>query len=144
MLSGEPVRRLLLIGILTLVLALAGGIFFTTRETRKRGEKIWDHRVKRLLVNLAIPLVTGGIVCLMLLFRGQGGLVAPLTLVFYGLALVHASKYTLGEIRSLGLLEIVLGLIALQFPGYGLWFWAIGFGLLHIVYGIYIPLKERS
>lgn len=143
-LTAESLMQLLLIAVGTLVLAIGTGIYFTTRQTKKQNQKVWDIQTRRLLINLAIPLVTGGILCLMLLGKGYIGIVAPLTLVFYGLALVNASKYTLNEIRSLGMLEIVLGLIALQFIGYGLLFWALGFGVLHIVYGVIMQLKYKS
>ena len=82
-----------------------------------------------------IPLITGGLFCLALLYHGLAGLVAPATLVFYGLALVNASKYTLHDIRNVGYCEIVLGLASLFFLGYGLEVWVIGFGILHIIYG---------
>lgn len=134
-LTTDSLLQLLLIAAGTLILTIVIGIYFTTRETKKRNLKVWDQQTKRLLINLFIPLATGGILCLMLLFRGYIGLVAPLTLIFYGLALVNASKYTLNEIRSLGLIEIILGLIAMQYIGFGLLFWVIGFGVLHIVYG---------
>ncbi|MCC5932027.1 MAG: hypothetical protein JJU28_22470 [Cyclobacteriaceae bacterium] len=140
----EVLFRLLIIALFTLVIALATGIWFTTRETQKRNLKIWDAQTKRLLINLFIPLTTGGILCLMLFLKGFAGMAAPLTLVFYGLSLVNASKYTLDEIRSLGLLEIALGLLAFYFIGYGLIFWAIGFGILHIAYGLYMHLKYKS
>jgi len=144
MINHQTMAQLLIIAVITMVLSIGAVIFFTTRETRKRNQKIWDHQTRRLLINLAIPLFTGGILCLMLLFKGYIGLVAPLTLIFYGLALVNASKYTLNEIRSLGLLEIALGLIASYFIGFGLLFWSIGFGILHIAYGIAMHLKYRS
>lgn len=143
-LSSEALYRLLLIASLTLIIALITGIWFTTRETQKRNLKVWDTQTKRLLINLFIPLITGGVLCLMLIFKGFAGMAAPLTLVFYGLGLVNASKYTLDEIRSLGLLEIALGLVAFYFIGYGLLFWAIGFGILHIAYGGYMHLKYKS
>lgn len=143
-LSKESLSRLLIIALATLLLALGTGIYFTSRETKKRNLKIWDHQTKRLLINLAIPLFAGGIACLILLLHGFLGIVVPLTLIFYGLALVNASKYTLSEIRSLGLLQVVLGLLALQFIGYGLLFWTFGFGILHIVYGIVIPRRYTS
>jgi hypothetical protein len=143
-LSSEALYRLLLIASLTLIIALISGIWFTSRETRKRNLKVWDAQTKRLLINLFIPLITGGVLCLMLIFKGFAGMAAPLTLVFYGLSLVNASKYTLDEIRSLGLLEIALGLVAFYFIGYGLIFWAIGFGILHIAYGLYMYLKYKS
>lgn len=143
-LTNESLTQLLLIAVGTLALAVTTGIYFTTRETKKRNQKIWDIQTKRLLVNLAIPLITGGILCLMLLFKGYVGIVAPLTLIFYGLALVNASKYTLNEIRSLGLIQIVLGLIATHFIGFGLIFWAVGFGVLHIVYGSIMHWRYKS
>jgi hypothetical protein len=143
-LSTDSLIQLLSIGITTLVLAIGSTIYFTTRETKKRNQEIWDHQTKRLLINLFIPLLTGGIVCLMFLFKGNIGLIAPLMLIFYGLALVNASKYTLDVVRKLGLIEIVLGLIAMQFIGHGLLFWAIGFGIIHIVYGLIIHWKYSS
>jgi len=142
--SSANLWYILLIAVITLTAAIASGVYFTVRETRKQKLKVWDNQTKRLLINLIIPLITGGLVCLVLMFKGYFGLVPPLTLIFYGLALVNASKYTLKEIRSLGLLEIALGLISLQFIGFGLLFWAIGFGLLHIIYGIFIPYNKQA
>ena len=141
--TNESLTSLFLIALGTLILAAGTGIYFTTRETKKRNQRIWDIQTKRLLINLLIPLITGGILCLMLLFKGYIGMLAPLTLIFYGLALVNASKYTLNEIRSLGLIEIALGLIAMQFIGFGLLFWSIGFGVLHIVYGIIMQWRYK-
>jgi hypothetical protein len=142
--DADTLINLLFIAIVTIVFAVGTVIYFTTRETKKRNQKIWDHQNRRFLINLAIPLITGGILCLILLFKGYIGMMAPLTLIFYGLALVNASKYTLNEIRSLGLAEIALGLIASHFIGYGLLFWSIGFGLLHIAYGTVMQLKHGS
>lgn len=142
--TTESLATLLLIAIATVVLSIVTVIYFTTKETKKRNQKIWDHQTKRLLINLLIPLITGGILCLMLLFKGYIGIVAPLTLIFYGLALINASKYTLNEIRSLGIIQIALGLIATHFIGFGLLFWAVGFGILHIAYGVVMHLRYRS
>lgn len=142
-LDASTVSTLLSIAAGTLILAAVSVIFFTRQKARKAGQQIWSVHVQRLLINLAIPLVTGGILCLMLLMKGYIGLIAPLTLLFYGLALVQASKYTMDTIRSLGILQIILGLTATWFIGYGLLFWAAGFGLLHIVYGIYMHIVYR-
>ena len=135
--------RLMWIGGLILVGAVAAGILFTRNTAKRNQQKLWDHPSKRLLVNLAIPIVSGGIFCVILLLKGNLEWIAPLTLVFYGLALINASKYTVGGIRSLGFAEIVLGLLAACFTGYGIWFWAVGFGVLHIVYGLVMQLKYK-
>lgn len=121
-------------GLVVLMLALSAGVYFTTRRARKNGQNIWDSTTKRLLINLAIPLITGGLFCLALLIHAPI-LIAPATLIFYGLALVNASKYTLDDVRYLGYSQIMIGLAACLFAGFGLLFWATGFGLMHIVYG---------
>lgn len=132
---------LLLDALLVLVLALSGGIYFTTRRARQKGQEVWNNLTKRVLINLAIPLVTGGVFCIALLYHGHAGWIAPATLLFYGLSLVNASKYTLEDLRYLGLSEIGLGLLASFFLGYGLEFWTIGFGFLHIFYGLRMYLR---
>jgi hypothetical protein len=139
--SSGLILRLVGIASGVLVLSILSGIVFTTRKARRQGQKLWHAQHIRLIINFSIPLVTGGILCLILLSRGFVGLVAPLTLVFYGMALVHASKYTLNDIRTLGLIEIGLGLLATFFIGYGLVFWAVGFGVAHIIYGIFMQMK---
>lgn len=126
---------ILLVGIITLILALSAGVLFTARNAKRKGLPYWDNSGKRMVINLFIPLVSGGLFCLALLYHKQIYLIAPVTLIFYGLALVNASKYTIDDIRYLGICEIVLGLMASVFIGYGLIFWAIGFGILHIIYG---------
>lgn len=132
---------LALIGIITLAAAVLTGIILTIRKAKKHNEKIWDPTSRRLIANFAIPLAAGGIFCLVLLQYGIIGLVAPCTLIFYGLALVNASKYTLGDIKYLGLANVIIGLISTQFIGYGLFFWALGFGVLHIIYGSLMYFK---
>ncbi len=128
-----------------LIGAITGGIFFTTRKAKQKGQKIWDALSQRLLINLFVPLATGGIFCLGLFYHGFFGFLAPTTLVFYGLALVNASKYTLNDIRNLGYCEIILGLLSLFFLGYGLEVWVVGFGILHIIYGSLMYWKyERT
>lgn len=122
-------------GIAVLLLALGASIFFTTRKAKKKNLPIWNNSAKRMLINLFLPLIIGGMFCLILLYHRIIFLIAPCTLIFYGLALLNASKYTLSEIKYLGLFEILTGLIASFFIGYSLFFWTFGFGLLHIVYG---------
>jgi len=92
-----------------------------------------------------IPMITGGIFVLLLVDRGYYGLIAPATLIFYGMALFNASKFTLSWVKYLGLSEIILGLLSLWFLGHGLYFWMAGFGVLHIVYGtlMYFNLDRK-
>lgn len=126
---------------LVLLVATGLAIFFTTRKAKKEGLAVWDGTVRRLLLNLLLPLVAGGLFCLIMLYHGIVIMIAPATLIFYGLGLINAGKYTLGEVRWLGIMEIVLGLLAAMFPRNGLLFWALGFGVLHIIYGVFMYMK---
>jgi hypothetical protein len=143
--TNELKWQLILIAIAVVAVALAVSTFFTWRKARRSGLPIWDHTTKKLLINTAIPLVTGGLFVLGLLYHSEWHMVAPACLVFYGLALVNASKYTLSDIRYLGIMEIILGCINMYYTEWGLYFWTIGFGLLHIIYGIVMWWKyERG
>jgi len=129
----------------TFLAALVSAFIFTYIKSKKEGIPIWGKTAKRLLFNVSIPLFIGGIFLFKLIQSGTFVLIAPGCLLFYGLALINASKYTLPEIRFLGYSQLLLGIISLCFVGYGLYFWAAGFGIMHIVYGIYMWLKyERG
>lgn len=125
-----------------LLLSISGAIYFTTRRARKNGWKVWDKTTERMLVNLAIPLLTGAAFSYLLLLHAPG-LISSCTLVFYGLALINASKYTHPDVRYLGICEIIVGIACGWFAdsGISLLFWAFGFGLLHIVYGLVMYRK---
>lgn len=144
-LSDNVLAGLLIDAVIILILALLSGYYFTNRNAKRKGLKLWNITAKRTISSLMIPLVAGGIFSLILIFQGSGYLVSSTTLIFYGLALVNASKYTLKELKFLGILEIILGLAASILIGYGLFFWAFGFGILHIVYGILMYMRyERK
>ena len=133
------------IALFTFVAALISAFVFTWLKSKKEGIPLWGNTAKRLLINVSIPLIAGGIFLFKLIHFGTFGLVAPGCLIFYGLALINASKYTLGEIRYLGYCQLLLGIINLWYEGLGLYFWAAGFGVLHILYGIYMWWKyERK
>ena len=125
----------------TFISAFISAFFFTWLKSKKDNTPIWGNTAKRLMINISIPLIVGGIFLFRLMHFGTFGLVAPGCLIFYGLALLNAAKYTLIEIRYLGYMQILLGLVNLFFVGYGLYFWAAGFGMLHILYGIFMWQK---
>ncbi len=133
--------QLFFIALVVLILSLITGLWLTIRQAKKRGENFWNPVSKRLLINMAVPLFTGGLFILILLLRGDYGIVSPACLIFYGLALISGSHYTFSDVKWLGFCEIVLGLLAALLPGYGIVFWVIGFGLLHILYGSVMHFK---
>lgn len=143
--SEFAVYKLLAIAATVILLSLCTGIVLSVRKAKTQGEKIWDQSSQRLVINFLIPLVTGGILILYLIEKEQFSLIATLTLIFYGLACINASKYTFGDVRYLGITLLVLAFISLWFIGYGLLFWALGFGICHIFYGSLMYFKyERN
>lgn len=137
--------RLLQIGALTFIAAFSLAFLFTYLKSRKTKIPIWGPSAKRVMINVCIPMLAGGLYLFRNIQLGNFGLIAPGCLIFYGLALVNASKYTLPELRYLGYGQIILGIINCWSIGNGLYFWAAGFGLLHIIYGIYMWWKyERK
>jgi hypothetical protein len=134
----DPIMLFQLIAIASVVLiaSIATALWFSRRKATKQGIKLWTGASRTLLANVSIPLVSGGLFILIMLYTGHLGLAAPSCLIFYGIALIQGSTNTFDEIRYLGFCEIGLGLISALYPGYGLLFWGFGFGVLHIIYGL--------
>lgn len=134
-------KQLIIGACVVLALSVLTGYYFSQRKSKKQDLPFWDDTAKRMTTNLAIPLVAGGLFCLVMISNGVVGFVPGATLLFYGMALLNASKYTLKDIWYLGLFQILLGLAATVLYPVSLLFWAGGFGLLHIIYGIVLYFK---
>jgi hypothetical protein len=137
----ETILKLGIVAAAVLIFAVVTGIILTARKSGGFSMSFQDEGFRNLLTNIMIPLVAGGLFILILVARGYYGIVAPAFLIFYGIALVNGSKYTIRDIRYLGLVDIGLGLICALLPGYGLIFWALGFGVMHILYGTIMYYK---
>ncbi|NRS88904.1 fumarate reductase subunit D [Flavobacterium sp. 7E] len=137
------VNEFFIVALIVLFFALTFGIFFTLQKSKKNKLPIWTSTTKKLLVNLAIPLFVGGLFCLSLLLHDLFVYIAPTMLLFYGLALINAEKYTFSDVKYLGYLELLLGCVSLFFLGKGLLFWIAGFGILHLLYGIILYKKYK-
>lgn len=133
--SAGAILQVVIIAALVLLVSVGTGVWLSFRKASKAGIKFWDAAAKRMVIHLSIPLVAGGLFLLILIAGGYFEILFSACLIFYGLALIHASPNLYEEVRYLGYLEIVLGLIAGLLPGYGLMLWALGFGVLHILYG---------
>jgi hypothetical protein len=139
--SYEAVVKLFIIAASVILLSIITGLFLSIRKANKAKENLWNPTSKRLLINFLIPLVTGGLFILFLIEKEILSIISPLMLIFYGLACLNASKYTFGDVRYLGITLIILGLLSTWFLGYGLLFWALGFGVCHIIYGSLMYIK---
>ena len=140
---GIPSGLLAPIGLGSGILFFAVGTaaLLSARKAGKNKEKLWNPVTRRLLIHMLVPLASGGILILLFAARGMADVMIPFTLIFYGLALYNSGRFTYGEISSLGLIQVILGLLAVWQPQYGLTFWALGFGIAHILYGMYMHYR---
>jgi len=134
-LDGTVFRLVILDLLIVGTLSVGTAIFLTTKKASKNDEQIWDSLTKRLLTSFIVPLAAGGIYILIILHQQPYGQTTALMLLFYGLALLNASKYTLGDIKYLGYTQTILGLLCAILPDFGFWFWTLGFGVMHVIYG---------
>jgi hypothetical protein len=127
-----------------LVLSLAAAAIFSSRKARKSGQNAWTSVTRRMLASLLLPLITGGLFILITLSRVPGNVTVASTLIFYGLAVISAGKFTFGEIHWLGVLEVLTGLVCLLLPQWSVFIWAFGFGVIHIGYGLFMHLRYKG
>ncbi|MBK7028368.1 MAG: hypothetical protein IPH45_03800 [Bacteroidales bacterium] len=143
----QTVPFLMLDGAVILMVSLILAFILTKRNAQKHNEKLWTPIFKRVLLFWSIPMASGGIL-LLPYFSGSGPILFPtaisLTLVFYGLALTSASRYSLNELFWLGIINIILGLTAFFLWKYSLIFWGLGFGVMNVVFGVYVYRKHEA
>jgi hypothetical protein len=147
-LSGKEVDTvkwlLTAVALSVLLLSLVTAFYFTFRKAKGSGESFLTPVSKRMFINLLVPLVTGGLFVLILLVQNDFEHIVPGLLIFYGLALINAGKFTYNEVFYLGILEIITGLICALLSDQGMIFWIIGFGILHICYGLFMYRKYEA
>lgn len=139
LIEREKFDVLVLIAFIVLFLSLVTGAVMAVKKDT------WnDLATKKLLFNLFIPLIVGGIYSITLYYQGLFGWIAPVTMIFYGLGLFSAGKFSMPEIQFLGIIFSALGLFATFLIDYGLLIWGFGFGFLHLIFGIIIYLKYEK
>ena len=139
--NTETLTYLIITALIIFAISLVAVLYFSSKKAKKQNIIFWDNMAKRVFLNLFIFLFTGGIFCVILVYYGIYFLIVPAMLIFYGLALINVSKFTMNEVAQLGIIEIFLGIIASFIPVYPLLMWVIGFGILHLIYGGYVYLK---
>lgn len=139
---GE-LTNLIILALTVLALALGSAIFLSYRNAVKKGEVVWNPASRMLMTDMIVTLGSGGLLIIILSSHSLIGLIPATMLIFYGLSLFNAGKYTFGEVRYLGLIQILLGLAAAFSPEYSLILWALGFGAVHIIYGIFLHYRYQ-
>lgn len=129
------VDELALLALLTLIVAVTGAFYFSYRKNKKQGQRTFNAAARKMIISMCIPMLAGGWMCGVFMMNADFGYIIPTMLVVYGLTLINSSKYSISDIRWLGLFEVLLGCIAFLKPEWHLYAWGLGFGILHIIYG---------
>lgn len=127
-----------------LAVAFTAAVVLSSRKAKKSGLHAWTPVTKRMLMSLLLPLAAGGLFILFTVNTVPASVTAASSLIFYGVAMMSAGKFTFGEIHWLGVLEVVTGLACLLMPQYTILIWAVGFGVIHIAYGLFMHLRYRG
>jgi len=141
---SSQLYKIILIALLVFICSLITGIYFSEKNAKKNNSKLWTPVAKRVFLNFSIPMLIGAIFCISVILKGYIDLISPICLLFYGLSLLNISYFTFSETKILGYSILFVGCLALFFSGFGLYLWALGFGVFHIVYGIYIHIKYEK
>lgn len=142
--QSEKTIALLSEGALLLCICITTVFLFSKKKANKNNMAFrLDQTTKQMLWHFALPLMVGGILCLALVMNAFYGLTSSMMLIFYGLALYNASSYTYSNAKFLGYANIILGLIDCATGNHAILFWALGFGVCHIIYGIFFYFKHE-
>lgn len=140
--TPQAIRTAIIFAICLLVVSFSIVTLCSIRKAKRinRPFKL-DKTIGQLLFNFSLPMLVGGLFSIAMIIQGHYGLTSSIMLLFYGLALVNCHHYTAPVLRFLGYGELLLGIIDCFLVDYGFLFWLLGFGILHILFGIFFIIK---
>ena len=144
MYHSDLIFELLPLAIAVLILSVLVGVFTSHRKAKRDNNALFNSASKKLIFKFGSILIIGGLFGLLLIYRGMFDLVGASTLLFYGLAILSVHHLTYSSVKYLGYYFVLLGLISMANPGWGIYLWPLGFGIGHIVYGILFLTKEQK
>lgn len=136
------------------LIGFALGAFFTAQKARQHGVPLLSGQGRKFLLGMLPAILAGFALTLALYIYDVGAagqealglgvlsLLPGLWLLLYGAGVIAAGMFSIRLIPLMGSLFMLLGLLALLAPAaWGVLFMAIGFGGLHIGFGLYIARR---
>jgi hypothetical protein len=124
------------------VLALTIGGWSMVVKARKAGTSVFSYSGRRFVLSYVPPLAVGGLLTLVLARAGLYSALPGTWLLLYGTGVVTGGAYSVRVVPIMGLCFMALGALALLAPPtWGEWLMALGFGGLHIVFGLIIARR---
>ena len=129
--------------------ALLGTLWCTRLRELERGMPFWSNVKKRIAMTILPPFVAGAGLTLVIVARwyvGDGpnawGLIPPVWMLFYGVALWQLGEFSVRELRFMGAAFILAGLTsAALFQVHPYMTVGVTFGGFHIAYGAVVWMR---
>lgn len=128
----------LLVWMLELALATAVVLGLTARKARSQGDSLWSHTGRKLLFAFSPPMAAGALLTASLYLSGGFGLLPGVWLALYGAGVMTGGAYSVRAIPIMGAAFIALAAVAMLTAVPGDLALGLGFGGLHIVFGLIV------
>ena len=122
--------------------AVVTGLIAMSHKARHGGATLTGTTARRFALGMAAPLVAGAAITYDLWTVRNFTVMAPAWLLLYGAGVLTGGIFSVPVVRAIGICFMTLGIAAIATPPeWGNWWLAIGFGGLHVVFGVYIFRK---
>lgn len=127
----------------TAAACIALSLWATARKARRSDLSMVSGPAQKLALAFSPAMVVGALLTGALLRIGANDLLPGVWLLLYGTAVVAGGAFSVRIIPVMGLCFMVLGAGALFTPAWlGEWLMVVGFGLVHVVFGIQIARRH--
>ena len=122
-------------------LAFMIGLFAMWQKARSSDQSLLARPAIKFARGFAPPIVAGMILTGLFALNGMHRFLPALWLSLYGTAVITGGAFSVRIVPVMGWCFLGLSIFAVFLPAYGNWLMAIGFGGLHIVFGLIIGRK---
>lgn len=123
-------------------IAIGIGGWAIRRKARRVQLPVLSGAGRRFMLSFLPPAVAGAILTMALYRAGETALVPGAWLLLYGAAVVTGGAFSVKVVPLMGICFMALGVAALAGPGWSDPLLALGFGGLHIAFGLHIARRH--
>lgn len=135
-------RNWLIVWLTEAFLAAAIGLLGMLQKSKIADQSLFSTPARKFAFGSIPPLVCGIVITLGLWRYEHYELMAPVWMLCYGAAVVNGGTFSVKVVPVMGWMFIALGAAAFALPsGFGNYFMAASFGVLHIVFGAIIAKR---
>jgi hypothetical protein len=128
----------LAVWLLEATLACSVTLLLSADKARRQGKSLWSGSGRKLLFAFLPTMAVGAVVTLAFYLQGNTVLLPGLWLILYGAGVMTAGAHSIRPVPLMGFLFIMLGSAQLLVPATTNLTLALGFGGLHLAFGILI------